>query len=71
MTERLILAGLTIYKAIASPFLGPCCRFEPSCSDYSRIAIETHGSAKGLIMSARRIFRCHPFHVGGYDPVKK
>jgi putative membrane protein insertion efficiency factor len=55
------------YRYIVSPFLGPCCRFTPSCSEYALIAIEKHGITKGLWYAGRRILRCHPWQVGGED----
>jgi putative membrane protein insertion efficiency factor len=36
---------------------------------YAIEALQKHGAWRGLILSVRRIGRCHPFHVGGYDPV--
>ena len=67
--KRPLLAIIRIYQLAASVFLGPNCRFYPSCSAYSFQAIETHGPTKGLTMSAIRVSKCHPFHPGGYDPV--
>ncbi|HEY6190023.1 MAG TPA: membrane protein insertion efficiency factor YidD [Pyrinomonadaceae bacterium] len=61
---------LRFYKAALSPLLPPSCRFVPSCSEYAREAIERHGAVRGSYMGARRLLRCHPFHPGGYDPVK-
>lgn len=57
------------YRYVISPFLGPNCRFYPSCSCYAEQAIEVHGALRGGYLAARRILRCHPFHPGGYDPV--
>lgn len=57
------------YKLVISPWLGNRCRFYPSCSDYARMALETHGTAYGTYLAARRVCRCHPFHPGGLDPV--
>ncbi len=57
------------YQVIVSPMLGPTCRFIPSCSDYALEAIRRHGAAKGSMLTARRLLKCHPFHPGGFDPV--
>jgi putative membrane protein insertion efficiency factor len=65
------LACLTIriYKLCVSPLLGPCCRYYPSCSDYTIEAIRRFGVARGLALGTGRILRCHPFIDGGLDPV--
>ena len=57
------------YQLAISPFLGPRCRFYPSCSHYAIEAIEMHGAARGACLTAKRISRCHPWHEGGFDPV--
>ena len=57
------------YQLIVSPWLGPRCRFHPSCSNYALEAIERHGSLRGSWLALRRVGRCHPFHPGGFDPV--
>lgn len=45
------------------------CRFYPTCSEYSAVAINRFGVIKGLFLSIWRLFRCNPFFKGGYDPV--
>lgn len=60
---------IRIYRAAISPWLGPRCRFFPSCSCYAEEAIARHGLLRGLGLGARRILRCHPFAEGGLDPV--
>ncbi|HYF92927.1 MAG TPA: membrane protein insertion efficiency factor YidD [Symbiobacteriaceae bacterium] len=68
---RVLLMGLVrFYQRYLSPLKGgPTCRFYPSCSQYAYEALERHGAIKGTYLAMRRVFRCHPFHPGGYDPV--
>jgi putative membrane protein insertion efficiency factor len=58
------------YQLVVSPVLPGACRFHPSCSQYARGAIEKHGPVRGLLLSIRRIGRCHPWGGSGYDPVR-
>ncbi|MFN0314378.1 MAG: membrane protein insertion efficiency factor YidD [Burkholderiales bacterium] len=57
------------YQLLLSPYLGARCRFWPTCSHYAMEAIERHGAAKGSLLAAKRLIKCHPFHHGGIDPV--
>jgi putative membrane protein insertion efficiency factor len=61
---------LKAYKVVVSPLLPPACRFVPTCSEYAQEAISRYGALRGGWLSVRRLGRCHPFHPGGYDPVK-
>lgn len=47
------------------------CRFTPTCSEYTKEAINEYGSIKGLYLGIKRILKCHPFGKKGYDPVPK
>lgn len=46
------------------------CKFHPTCSEYTKQAIEKYGACKGTILGIKRILRCNPFSKGGYDPLK-
>lgn len=58
------------YQKYLSPLTGPTCRFYPSCSQYSKESLERYGLVKGIRLTVFRLLKCHPFHPGGYDPVK-
>ena len=68
-TRNLIIASLRAYRYCIGPLFPPTCRFWPSCSAYAIEAVETHGAARGLWLSTKRLSRCHPWHPGGVDTV--
>lgn len=68
--RQLCLALIACYRYWISPLLGRACRFEPSCSEYASQAIDRFGAIQGGGLALRRLLKCHPFHPGGYDPVK-
>jgi putative membrane protein insertion efficiency factor len=57
------------YMIFLSPFFGGACKFEPSCSNYAYKAIAVHGARRGSVLALKRLLRCRPFTVGGFDPV--
>lgn len=57
------------YQRLISPWLGPRCRFTPTCSNYALQALEVHGALKGSLLAVLRILRCNPLFPWGYDPV--
>ncbi len=68
-TKSAAVLPIRFYRYVISPLLGPRCRFAPSCSEYAIEAIQKHGAARGVVLAARRIGRCHPWGGSGYDPV--
>ncbi len=69
LAVRALLGVIAFYRLLLSPLLGGRCRFHPTCSRYAMDAIVEWGALRGVLMAARRICKCHPFHPGGYDPV--
>nr|MDD3720702.1 membrane protein insertion efficiency factor YidD [Candidatus Gracilibacteria bacterium] len=55
-------------KAMNKP---PYCKHIPSCSEYTKEAIEKKGVIIGGFKGLGRILRCMPWSKGGYDPVEK
>ncbi|KEI01997.1 membrane protein insertion efficiency factor YidD [Clostridium botulinum] len=70
MLKIILIHIIKFYRKYISPLKKPCCRFYPTCSQYALQAIDKYGVFKGGVMAIKRIFKCHPFHPGGYDPVK-
>ncbi len=60
---------IRVYQWCLSPFLGRCCRFSPSCSEYAIQALRRHGMMRGSLLALKRISRCHPGNICGDDPV--
>jgi putative membrane protein insertion efficiency factor len=69
-TMSTVLIGIIrLYQLTIARWLGGRCRFYPSCSDYAIEALRRHGTIKGMVLTIRRLGKCHPFHAGGIDPV--
>lgn len=68
--SRLAIGILRLYRRLISPLLPAACRFYPSCSCYAIESIEKYGVWRGSFLTLRRLAKCHPFHPGGYDPVR-
>ncbi|WP_251198284.1 membrane protein insertion efficiency factor YidD [Anaerotardibacter muris] len=69
LPTKLAVLCIKFYRFALSPILPPSCRFTPTCSEYSIIALKRFGFIKGAYLSIRRIARCHPGGDYGYDPV--
>lgn len=46
------------------------CKYYPTCSEYTKQAIQKYGAGRGTIKGMIRILKCNPFSKGGYDPLK-
>jgi putative membrane protein insertion efficiency factor len=66
--SKIIIGTVTLYKLFISPVLNNRCRFYPTCSTYCIDAIYKYG-LYGIILTIKRLFKCHPYGTSGYDPI--
>jgi putative membrane protein insertion efficiency factor len=64
----LLIVAVRCYQLGISPFIGPRCRFQPTCSQYFIEAVRKYGAIRGSWRGLCRIGRCHPWGGSGYDP---
>lgn len=67
--QFILIFSVRAYQVILSPILPASCRFLPTCSVYAIEALKRHGALQGTALTLRRLGRCQPFCIGGYDPV--
>ena len=67
--KYLLIGLLKVYRAVISPLYGNVCKYYPSCSAYALEAVTVHGAWRGSGLALRRLGHCHPWSLGGYDPV--
>ncbi len=71
--KKILLFLIKKYQIYISPinkYYNIKCKFYPTCSEYTRQAIEKYGAIKGSFLGIKRIIKCNPFSRGGYDPLK-
>ena len=66
MLKKIVICLIRIYQKISS-YTPPRCRFYPTCSEYTKQAIERFGLLKGGLLGVKRICKCHPLNEGGID----
>ena len=75
IVTKILIKIIKGYKFLISPLIGNSCRYLPTCSEYSIEALKNFGLFKGLYLSLKRIFSCHPIKFlgggEGFDPLKK
>ena len=68
---------ITVYQRTLSPDHGfpkgrfpyGYCKYYPSCSQYTKEALEKFGLVKGISLGLKRVLRCNPWSQGGLDPI--
>jgi len=76
--KKLVIGAITLYQHTLSPDHGwlksrnpqGFCRFHPTCSEYSKQALNKYGFFKGGWLAIWRILRCNPWNKGGEDVLK-
>lgn len=68
--KKIFIYLIEKYQKYISKVLGNNCKYYPSCSEYTKQAIEKYGALKGSFLGMWRILRCNPFSKGGYDPLR-
>ena len=64
--KRVAIGALNLYQRLAPRRVREACLFQPTCSEYAKLAIEEHGVLRGTKLTARRLLRCVPPN-GGVD----
>ncbi|RKU37123.1 membrane protein insertion efficiency factor YidD [Candidatus Poribacteria bacterium] len=65
-----LVQPIRFYRRFISPLFPRSCRFYPTCSQYAQQALERYGTLKGVWLTLKRLSKCHPYHPGGFDPLK-
>ncbi len=64
--RSVLIFMVEVYQYIAPKKIRYCCRYEPSCSEYTIQAIKKYGAYKGFYKGLKRISNCK-YPNGGFD----
>jgi putative membrane protein insertion efficiency factor len=75
--SKLTIWFILVYQKTISPdhsFIGRFfpkigCKYYPSCSEYTKQAIQQYGVVKGGGLGIIRVLKCNPATQGGFDPL--
>ena len=67
--QQALIGTVCAYRLLLKPWLGSSCRFDPTCSAYTMLALQRHGALRGVALGGWRLLRCHPWCEGGCDAV--
>ena len=68
--KKLLIWLINGYQKYISVWLDKRCKYYPTCSEYTKQAIQKYGVGRGTTKGLARILKCNPFAKGGYDPLK-
>lgn len=69
LLNKVFIFFIKFYQNFISPFLGPKCRYYPTCSHYSLECFKRFSFPVALWYSSKRICKCNPLFPGGVDLV--
>lgn len=70
LPRKILVSLIRGYQLCISPRLGKYCKYYPTCSEYTRQAVDKYGIIKGSLLGIIRILKCNPFSKGGVDLLK-
>ncbi len=70
LPRRILVRLIKFYQVAISPRIGSHCKYYPTCSEYTRQAVDKYGIIKGSLLGIIRILKCNPFSKGGVDLLK-
>jgi putative component of membrane protein insertase Oxa1/YidC/SpoIIIJ protein YidD len=60
--------SLYVYQNFVSQHFSANCLYDPSCSDFSKLAVKEFGLIKGTLLSFDRLSRCNRISATDLDP---
>lgn len=68
--RKIVISLIKFYQLCISPRIGSHCKYYPTCSEYTKQAVDKYGIIKGSLLGIMRILKCNPFSKGGVDLLK-
>lgn len=70
MPKKILINFINFYQKYISVYTPKTCKYYPTCSEYTKQAVDKYGIIKGSILGIIRILKCNPFSKGGIDKLK-
>ena len=68
--RKVEISLINFYQRNISKYTKKKCKFYPTCSEYTKQAVDKYGIIKGNFLGIKRILKCNPFSKGGVDKLK-
>ena len=70
LPKKVAIECITFYQKHISIYTPSTCKYYPTCSEYTKKAVDKYGIIKGSVLGIIRILKCNPFSKGGIDELK-